>query len=470
MHPECRQLPRLFRIACNGAQLDGDAGLQDPLCRDQVLGVATQGQQRQLYGVGTEPVPEVRIRGIAPHDVAPGLDVAIHDALIEVHPQHPPAVARTQHIVGRRPDSPHAEHEDLRVARAQRQVLGQALLALEAGQASRKTGVEALGLRAEGRGGEEGQGHGQCEDRQPLGRQPSGAHCDVPRDQTELAVRSQRHRGDPGRAGPQSEACEQPEEQDLLQRQEEQQQGGDCQHGQVGNAAQPDAQEEPHQQDILETEQGGGELLGLGVPACQHPHQQGAQVGLHADHAEQGDPQAEGQGDTEQDQQLAVPRLDHDQVNQWAQGDQPEQRDGPRGRQRAGRDGQEDHGEQVLDDENADRGASMQGRLLTPRLEHLHGEHGAREAEREPREERRSRLEATEDENQATEDAHREGSVDASGAPDVRPGERAQVELQADREQQEVDAGVRDRLECGTTLDPQSVQQEAGGQIADERR
>src|SRR5690606_17524136 len=114
---------------------------------------------------------------------------------------------------------------------------------------------------------QEREGHRQRQRDQPLAREPALGHRHAADDQPELAVVGEREAGDEAGARAEAEAPEEPEEEGALERQQERERERDEDALPGGEPGEADHQEEADQEDVLEGEEGPGQLLGLGVAA-----------------------------------------------------------------------------------------------------------------------------------------------------------------------------------------------------------
>ena len=138
---------------------------------------------------------------------------------------------------------------------------------------------------------------------------------------------------------------------------------------------------------------------------------------------------------------------------------------------------EEGHGEDVLQDQHADGDAAGDRRGFVALLQDLDGEHGGAEGEGEPDDDQADGVEVggqreAEPSDEPEQASHPGGGQDregGGGAPDLRRGQRADPQLQADAEEQQEDPDVGDDLDGGGGLEPEPVEDEPGGDVPDQR-
>ena len=132
---------------------------------------------------------------------------------------------------------------------------------------------------------------------------------------------------------------------------------------------------------------------------------------------------------------------------------------------------EQDHGHDVLHDQDADRDAAVHGAQLAIAFEHLRREHRAREAEADGQRERQTRRRASRRPTECATpiDAGQHQMRDRR-APHLVAQQRLDAELQADGEQQQQHAGVGEIVEHRRALHAERREHEARCEETDERR
>ena len=240
-----------------------------------------------------------------------------------------------------------------------------------------------------------------------------------------------------------------------------------------------DGQEEADEEEVLEAQQGVRELTGPRVAGQEQTSHERPEVGLQAHRIE--DPRADrhGQGDAEEDEDLAMPGTVEQPPRDRTQHEEArDEEERPRRRPPIAGRHEEGHGEEVLEHEHPDRQAPREGFRFVGPLECLDGEHGRGEGERESDDRSRPEVELggeresdhTGDQEDAAIDDGRSEAEDGRGHPHAWTREAADLELQPHTEQQEEHTEVRDPVDGLRGLDAERVEHESGDEVADQRR
>lgn len=321
-----------------------------------------------------------------------------------------------------------------------------------------------------------GQGQGQADRRPPLAPQRAVLDGGGHDDERELGVGRHgqtRHGGgapahaeDPHRDGVDGGAHGQQDEEE----------GGQREGASARDAVESDGQEEADEQELLDGEQGVGQLLGGGVGGEEGAHDEGAEVAVDAEQAEQEVAGQQRHGHAEQGAHLAVVDAVEDLAEQPGGGPQGHERRRPGAGDVPGGDGHVQHRGDVLDDEDPDGDAPVEGAGVAALLQELDDDDGGGEGQGEAEDEharRRDGVDPQAQEQQPTDQGAAQPREDDhghhGGARDLPAGQDAQVELEADGEQEDGHAQVAqdvDEFEVGQGGGPE---QEAGGEEADER-
>ena len=331
-----------------------------------------------------------------------------------------------------------------------------------------------MGAPAQRRGQQEAQRDGQRQGAAPLRIHHAAARRDGDHHQAELAVIAQHRGGEQRGARRRVQQRHQREVKQRLEQREHAQQQRQDHAGLGGPALQADGQEEADQEHVLELHHDAHQLLALLVPREQRAQQQRAEVALDAAPLEQLRA-ADGDGEAAQGEQLAVSRHAQQAHQDSPRRPQRQQQEGLGVGQLALGESQEDNGGEILDDEYADGQLGVPRRHLALGLHHLDDEDRAGEGQGEGDQQCRGQFqpqvgqEHAGHQQQGGEEQLQQRHVNHGGAPDPRLQQLARRKLEADGEQQQRDAQVRQRRQQFTGLYVGLVQYEPCREVADQR-
>ena len=161
-------------------------------------------------------------------------------------------------------------------------------------------------------------------------------------------------------------------------------------------------------------------------------------------------------------------------MKQRARRNQQHEPERPQTGQLAARGHHEGDGGQVLNDEDADADAAVERRGVVALLQQLHREDRAGEAQREPQQSsglqrepgQRIQSGVRRSQQRCAAEGRGEHHVHQADAPDLRANDAAQVELEANDEEQQHDAQVRQLLQRVVGPKAQQLQSKASCQKA----
>ena len=188
---------------------------------------------------------------------------------------------------------------------------------------------------------------------------------------------------------------------------------------------------------------------------CQ-PHDEGSEIRLDADQLKRLGTRSHRQAQTEEHEELTVTGTIEEPAVQRSGGDDcDDHRDRPERRGLIDGEREEQDGEYVLNDQDPDGDAPGERGRFVALLERLDGEDRAGKREGEANENglagrqvRGTRKpDGTENHEHRSDDGGRDHEMRRCRSPHNRPGERLQLELQADAEQQQQDAEVGDNVD-----------------------
>ena len=208
---------------------------------------------------------------------------------------------------------------------------------------------------------------------------------------------------------------------------------------------------------------------------CQHgADDQRAEIALHVDGLEQGIT-AKSQCDAVENLQLAAMPGAVQQVHEHvAHRHQQQQAQCPDRGQLAGGRSQEYHGEDVLHNEDTDRDLAVPGLVFALVFQRFHREHGAGKTQRETDQHGLADIDAgkrlytgqAHPVQQGSEYGENDGRVQRRPRPDDRAQKRAQIEFQADGEQQQRDPEIADHGQPVVVVHTGEIQHEPAQQVA----
>ena len=282
------------------------------------------------------------------------------------------------------------------------------------------------------------------------------------------------HRGPPPEASPaQQQHVQVPLDREDQQQQEAQPHGLDAEV-----PRQADADEEPHQQQVLHRQQAAGQLGGGRVSGQQQADDQRAEVALEVECREQGVARHQGDEDPEERLHLAVAQPAPERADRSRRGHQEHEQECPRAGRLLRRGADEDHRRDVLQDQDADGETAVERLALAALLQRLDHQDRAGEGHREGQHRQRLEVlvaeqpqpECAEGPHEREHQAHRCEQVDPCRQPGLTPHQDPHVDLQPDAEQQQRDPEIGQHIQLRQRLDPRDVEDEPGGQEADQRR
>ena len=210
----------------------------------------------------------------------------------------------------------------------------------------------------------------------------------------------------------------------------------------------------------------------IGDENAQHER---TEVALESDEFEQLRT-AQSKQETIEDHELAMADALERDDQQWPKRKDEQDQQGPVGRPLPHRDGQKDNGSQVLDDENSDCDPAVERCRLALVFQHLHDEHRAGEAQGKGDQKRLEQVEVGKERRPECggkidgrcEKRHDDGHMQPGHGPYLRSGKHPKVELQADDEQQQGNAEVRQFPQHVPTGYSMQVEQESRNQETDQ--